>query len=139
MHIMTKTVLPLLLVGISLTATAHDLEITVTGYESMEGTTYLGVYDQVDRYDNNDSPVFLGQAVPQEGKTTFIVEGLVDGDYAVKIFHDENMNAKMDRNLLGIPTEKYAFSNNAKGNFGPASFEDAKVSISADTEITINF
>ncbi len=37
----------------------------------------------------------------------------------------------MDKNLLGIPTEDYAFSNNALGKMGPPSFESAKLAIPA--------
>ena len=31
-----------------------------------------------------------------------------------------------DTNFLGIPTENYGFSNNARGLFGPPNWEDAK-------------
>lgn len=35
------------------------------------------------------------------------------------------------------PTEKYGFSNNAKGVMSPPKFEDCKFSVEEDTEISI--
>ena len=55
-----------------------------------------------------------------------MVEDLPYSQYAVKVFHDENTNSELDTNFLGIPTEDYGFSNNVRGTFGPADYDDAK-------------
>ena len=34
---------------------------------------------------------------------------------------------------MGIPSEPFAFSNNARGSFGPASWEDSAFEVSGDT------
>jgi uncharacterized protein (DUF2141 family) len=52
-------------------------------------------------------------------------EDIPRGTYAIAVVHDENMNGKLDTNFLGIPTEGYAFSNDAKGLLGPPSFSAA--------------
>jgi uncharacterized protein (DUF2141 family) len=52
-------------------------------------------------------------------------EDIPPGTYAIAVIHDENMNGKLDKNWLGVPTEGYGFSNGAKAIFGPPSFEDA--------------
>jgi uncharacterized protein (DUF2141 family) len=52
------------------------------------------------------------------------------GTYALAVIHDENMNGKLDTNWLGVPTEGYGFSNDAKAILGPPSF--AAASFSAD-------
>lgn len=57
---------------------------------------------------------------------------LEPGTYAVMVFLDENSNGKFDRNWIGIPKEKVAVSNNAKGSVGPPSYSDAKFEIHAD-------
>ena len=41
-------------------------------------------------------------------------EDIPPGTYALTVIHDENMNGKLDTNRLGIPTEGYGFSNDAK-------------------------
>ena len=52
------------------------------------------------------------------------------GAYAIKAYHDENGNGRLDT-LLGIPTEKYAFSNKLRGRFGVPPFEKAKFSVNS--------
>lgn len=48
------------------------------------------------------------------------------GTLAASAFHDENSNGKLDTNFLGMPTEEYCASRNARGTFGPPSFDNAK-------------
>ena len=53
------------------------------------------------------------------------------GEFAVAAYHDENSNGKLDTGAFGRPTEGYGFSRDAKGNFGPPSFEDARLTLDA--------
>jgi uncharacterized protein (DUF2141 family) len=52
-------------------------------------------------------------------------EDIPPGTYAMAVVHDENMNGKLDSNWLGIPTEGYGFSNDAKGAMGAPPFSAA--------------
>jgi len=52
-------------------------------------------------------------------------EDIPPGTYAMAVIHDENMNGKLDTNLLGISTEGYGFSNDAKVLLGAPSFSAA--------------
>jgi uncharacterized protein (DUF2141 family) len=52
-------------------------------------------------------------------------EDIPPGTYAMVVIHDSNMNGKLDSNFLGIPTEGYGFSNNAKGLVSAPSFSAA--------------
>ena len=52
-------------------------------------------------------------------------EDIPPGRYALAVIHDENMNGKLDTNVLGIPTEGYGFSNDVKGLFGAPAFSAA--------------
>jgi uncharacterized protein (DUF2141 family) len=60
------------------------------------------------------------------------------GDYAVKSFHDVNSDGQMNANPFGMPTEPYGFSNNARGNMGPASWAQAHFVVEGDTAQTIS-
>ena len=57
--------------------------------------------------------------------------------YAVAVFHDKNKNGVMDKNLVGVPTEKYGFSNNARETFSAPSFESASVKVEGQKTIWI--
>lgn len=52
-------------------------------------------------------------------------EDIPPGTYAMAVIHDENMNGELDANWLGVPTEGYGFSNDAKGLVGAPSFSSA--------------
>jgi len=47
------------------------------------------------------------------------------GTYALAVIHDENLNGKLDVNWLGIPSEGYGFSNDARAALGAPSFSAA--------------
>ena len=50
---------------------------------------------------------------------------LPEGDYALVVFHDENDNAVVDHNFLGLPSEQLGFSNGFRPGLlsGMPSFE----------------
>jgi len=59
--------------------------------------------------------------------------------YALVVIHDENRNGKLDTNWLGIPTEGYGFSNDAKAWLGPPSFPATSFPYEGqDMEMTIS-
>jgi uncharacterized protein (DUF2141 family) len=72
-----------------------------------------------------------------ENKCSFSISGLEPGKYAVRYYHDENQNGKMETNAVGKPVEGYGFSNNVTGRFGPPSFDKWLFEITSDKEITL--
>ncbi len=70
-----------------------------------------------------------------DNKCIIVVNNLSPGKYAFKYFHDKNKNEKLDVKWMGIPKEGYGFSNNAKGTFGPPSFEKTVFSVMENTLI----
>lgn len=48
------------------------------------------------------------------------------GTYAAVAYHDENENAELDKNLVGIPKEGYAASRDAHRVLGAPSYTDAR-------------
>ena len=52
-------------------------------------------------------------------------EDIAPGTYALAVIHDENMNGILDANWLGVPTEGYGFSNDARALLGAPSFSAA--------------
>lgn len=68
--------------------------------------------------------------------------GVAAGTYALAIIHDENMNGKLDTNVLGIPSEGYGFSNDATGIMGAPSFSAASFAYNGenlDLEISLKY
>jgi uncharacterized protein (DUF2141 family) len=66
-------------------------------------------------------------------------EDIPPGTYAMAVIHDENMNGKLEANWLGIPTEGYGFSNDARGLVGAPSFSAASFSYDGrNLDLTMN-
>jgi len=70
-----------------------------------------------------------------DNKCIVVIKNLKPGKFAFKYFHDLNKNEKLDTNWIGIPKEGYGFSNNAKGKFGPPSFEKTIFVIKENTTL----
>lgn len=115
----------------------HALEVVVSGYEDRRGAIRVGLFDSAETF-AKEGKMLQGRALDLgTGVTSVIFEGLDPKAYAIAVYHDANGNAKMDRNFFGVPTEDYAFSNNAAGLFGPPPFDEAKFLLNEDRRIDI--
>jgi uncharacterized protein (DUF2141 family) len=104
-----------------------SIQITIDNIKEIKGS--LRVALTTDAKDFPDHPL-EGKVIPVEAAAmTVVFEGIKPGDYAISIFHDENNNAELDTNMIGLPKEGFAFGNNAMGAFGPPSFEKASVKV----------
>lgn len=102
------------------------LTVVITGLENDDGEVLITVSNSREDYESDD-PSFIGvNVIIENRKAEYTFEELPFGEYGIKLFHDENMDGELDSNFLGIPTEDYGFSNNARGTFGPADYDDAK-------------
>ena len=110
-------------------ASAADLTINISDIKAARGTVNVAVYTSGQSF--LKEPLTFTAAPAVQGTTTLTFKDLPAGDYAFAVYHDANANGKMDSNLVGIPTEDYAFSNNAAGNMGPPTFDAARFSLPA--------
>lgn len=111
-------------------ASASDLTVTVEGIAKQQGSIMLGLFDEASY--EGDGAVDGANLTVEGTSVTVTFEGLEPGEYAVRLYHDVNDDGEMNTNPFGMPTEPYAFSNDAKGRFGPAKWEDAKFSVEAE-------
>lgn len=111
--------------GVYTQAAADTLTIVIEDIRDASGTVQVQVLAGKAQFEGGGAVAqFLEQAV--EGALTITAEDLPPGEYAIRIMHDVNGNDELDANFVGMPTEPYAFSNNARGMFGPATWEDAR-------------
>jgi uncharacterized protein (DUF2141 family) len=111
------------------------LTVRVTGIRNANGKIRLGLY--------RDSNFVEGREIEIDAKTltaATVFTNLPRGVYAVNLFHDENMNDKMDTNLFGMPVEGYGFSNNPAKRMGKPGFDETNFHLNqsiAAIEITM--
>ncbi len=96
----------------------YTLDVEITSLQNNTGFIMLQVLNE------SQVPVEQKKGVIQDFKYIVKIVNLPPGKYAVRYFHDENMNGNLDTNKMGIPTEGYGFSNNAYGLFGPKPFKE---------------
>ncbi len=101
------------------------LEIHITGFENTDGIAKMALINSKENYETEENP-FKGFNFKIENNEVIQTITLPYGEYAIKVFHDENSNDELDTRIFGIPTERYGFSNNAKGAFGPPDYENAR-------------
>lgn len=106
---------------------AGDLSIQIDGLRNGNGTIRVALHDGDDGFPGNRTPIAIQSVQAASEGVQVIFADLPAGKYAATLFHDENENETLDTNLLGIPIEGIAFSNNATGFMGPASFADASI------------
>ncbi len=104
---------------------ACRLEIHVTGFGSDQGKAKIALVNSRDSFESEDAQ-FMGINSPVIDGQARLILTVPWGEYAVKVFHDENGNDQLDTRMFGIPKELYGFSNNARGTFGPPDYDDAR-------------
>lgn len=113
-------------------ASAADLVVSVEGVRSADGDIRVAVHRRADGVDFPDSAGIVKAAMRPAAKAGDLVfTGLTPGEYAIAAFHDEDRDGDLNTNLLGMPTEGYGFSNEARGTFGPPGFDAAAFTIKA--------
>jgi uncharacterized protein (DUF2141 family) len=117
-------------------AVAADLTISISDVEKGKGHLMIALYKSEEDYKSGKAS-FHTKVEALNGKEIAVFENLADGEYAIKIYQDENDNNKMDFNMMGIPKEGYGFSNNV-GMFGAPKYEEAKFLVKENTAITID-
>ena len=129
---------PLLLIAAlaPATALAGDLTVTIDHIRNDHGTILAALYDSDTSFMKQPlaRATFQLKATPSEVR--YVFHDLPAGKYALTVFHDENGNGQLDKNLLGIPKEGYGFSNSTATK--PPRFDQAAFDFNGTTaSITI--
>jgi uncharacterized protein (DUF2141 family) len=115
---------------------SSDLVIHIVGFENSTGVAKVALVNSKENYEANTP--FKGFNFEIINNEVIKTIALPYGEYAVKAYHDENANNELDTRIFGIPTERYGFSNNARGTFGPPEYDEAAFNLnSPQKEITI--
>ena len=112
-------------------ASQYILEIEISGVKNNEGDILLQLFDE------NHNLVTQEKGIPKDNKSFVRIKNLSPGKYAVRYFHDENLNGILETNKIGKPTEGYGFSNDAYGTFGPKPFDNWLFEIKEDKKIVL--
>lgn len=127
----------LLFLIIPIQAYSESLTIEIAEIKEKKGQILIGLYNNTDNFpliSKNYKGIFI-QATAYSIRYTF--SDIPKGSYAIAVIHDENNNNELDKNIIGIPTEGYGFSNNPTIIMNAPSFEEAKFYLNKEMTVKI--
>jgi uncharacterized protein (DUF2141 family) len=116
------------------------LTVRIVNVRNAKGKIRVALFRSAEGFPADSSKALRTQAAqidPQTLSSQAVFPAIPHGLYAVAVFDDENLNKKLDKNLIGIPKEGYGASNNPKRRMAPPSFEEASFSLKADQSVEI--
>lgn len=105
---------------------SKPLTIIVKNLASTTGPVIIGVYKSKNNFLKEEGRLKEYTFQPNGNTLTARITDLTYGEFAMAIYQDENSNGKIDKNMIGIPTEGYAFSNNYRPKVKAPSFNDCR-------------
>ena len=115
----------------------------IEGLHSDRGEVVCALFAAADDFPKRMDRAFARTAAHiLSGRATCKFPGVPAGVYALSVFHDENLNGRLDTNWLGIPREAVGASNNPKARMGPPKFAAAEFQYSGasmDIEIIMHY
>jgi uncharacterized protein (DUF2141 family) len=113
--------------------------VDIYGLRNAKGVVRCTLFSSANGFPSQPDRAAMKTTSPAivNGRAACAFDDVKPGVYAVGFLHDENANGKMDTNFLGIPTEGYGASNDARGKMGPPKWEDAKFTHQGKTSMRL--
>jgi uncharacterized protein (DUF2141 family) len=104
------------------------ITVEVTGAREDAGRIAIAVFDAEQNFNQPKEALLAYAGEIVEGKTSWrIRRDQLPSRFAIAAYHDANLDAELNRNPFGIPTERYGFSRDARGRIGPPTFQQAVI------------
>lgn len=115
---------------LNFTQQTTSLELVIQNPKSNKGSIQVLIFNSEAGFPSNPKKAFMAFTLPIINLSSKkILDDLPLGKYAISVFHDEDGDGQMQKNSLGIPIDRYGFSNNPTLYFGPPSFAKCAVNI----------
>jgi uncharacterized protein (DUF2141 family) len=131
-------------VALAQSPSCPGIHVRILGIRSNNGTVDCALFDSPvgfpTEFLHSASSVMVLRVRNEQARCDF--EDIPPGTYALAVIHDEDSNGKLNINWLGIPTEGYGFSNDARGVLGPPTFLAASFAYdgrSVDLTISLHY
>ena len=114
-----------------------DIYIKINNIKEVKGHIQIGLYNDPELFPKVDKQYKVYYFKVTANTMNYTIKGLKQDQYALAIFHDLNSDTICNKNILGIPTEDFGFSNNVRPFLSPPSFEDAKIVLNKNKKVII--
>ena len=113
-------------------AVGQEHKFCVIGLTPKTSSVFVAVFESEAGFPKSELSSKTTVVSTTEGQVRFSLELPQNQPIAIAVFQDIDGNGTLSKNQIGIPTEPYGFSNNARGLLGPPSFSQAVFKISDD-------
>ena len=115
-------------------ARAAEVVVRITGLSEPLGQVGCALYAGPAGFPmDNTGTRQQWQAADAKGVTCRFSD-VPEGRYALSIGHDVNGNKRVDTNFVGLPTEQWGVSNNARPNLRAPRFDEAVFKVASDAK-----
>ncbi len=108
------------------TATKKPLVLVIDNLESPSAPVEISVYSPRDKFPTADGQMKKYRFTPSGRQLTVELKDLDYGQYAVATYQDLDADGQIGKNIVGIPTDPYGFSNNYKPRIKAPGFKDCE-------------
>lgn len=116
---------------------AEELVAVISNIKDVKGSLYISLYDKEANFLSNENPVARKKVSVDATTMNVSLGDLPPGEYALKAYHDENDNGKIDFSSTGAPSEAFG-SSSASKELAPATYKEAKFDFSKSQKVNIN-
>ena len=127
---MLRILLVALLALMPLAASAATLTIKVENIDKKGGILRLSLYDEASWSNDASEPIVSANVPAVFPETIVVFKDVAPGTYGVKTYQDANRNQKFDQTFIGLPLERYGFSNDARPFLSAPGFSRTKFVVS---------
>jgi uncharacterized protein (DUF2141 family) len=114
-----------------------DLTVKVNSIQNNKGLIEFALYKNPAVFTQAGKTHRLARIDAKAPEVKFQFTNLDPVSYAIVVYHDVNSNKICDKNIFGIPTEAYGFSNNKRPKLSAPTFEECSVKLDKDKTISI--
>ncbi len=114
-----------------------SLKVKIHGIQNTNGQIELSIYNDANVFPEVGKTYKMVRIDPKGSEIVYEFTNLPAGEYAIATFHDENNDKECNTNLIGVPTEAFAFSNDFRPFLSAPDFSDCSFKVDKNMEISI--
>ena len=130
-----------IILGFAVDGHANEIRVNVTGIDQPGGQIGCALHTARTDFPMGQDALRFEWTRPTGDRAVCVFSGVAPGTYAIAIANDLNGNRRTDTNAIGLPTEEWGVSRNARPTlraprFAEAAFDvgDAPVSVTVEVD-----
>ncbi|NJC27789.1 DUF2141 domain-containing protein [Neolewinella antarctica] len=117
--------------------TTRTIHLRVSNVKVARGMIWVGIYEGDHDFMDREKARIIGVNVEAAGDNYLeLPDMVVNQEYALAVFHDVDNDGDMNRNWLGLPSEPWAFTGEAKTRLRLPTFSEVKFRVTESLGLT---